>query len=94
MSSLDLSDNCRQPEQIRQPTVGAPTREGNERIRLGDIGPRDRHGGQRAVIIGVEDAVLPPGLVDGHELERAPSPRMKWMGDLEHSMRSRAIDSI
>ena len=59
MSSLDLRDHCTQPEQIRQPTVGSPTREGDERIGLGDIGPRDGHGGQRSVIIGVEDAVLP-----------------------------------
>lgn len=94
MSSPGLSDHRTQPEQIRQPTVGSPTREGDERIGLGDIGPIDRHGGQGSVVIGVEDAVLTPGLVDGHDFERAPSQRVKWMGDLENSTRSRAIDGI
>ncbi len=45
---------------IRQPTAGSPTREGDERIGLGDLGPRDGHGGQRSVIIGVEDPGPPP----------------------------------
>ena len=93
-SSPGLSDHCAQTEQIGQATVGSPTREADERIRLGDIGPIDGHRGQRSVVVGVEDAVLTPGLVDGHELERAPSQRVKWMGDLENSMRSRAITSI
>ena len=92
MSSLGLSDHRTQPEQIRQPTVGSPTREGDERIGLGDIGPIDGHGGQSSVIIGVEDAVLPPGLVDGHDFERAPAQRVKWMGDPEDSMRSIRIN--
>ncbi len=92
MSSLDLRDHCTQPEQIRQPTVGSPTREGDERIGLGDIGPRDGHGGQRSVIIGVEDAVLPPGLVDGHDFERASGQRVKRVGDPEDLMRSIRIN--
>ena len=94
MSSLDLRDHGTQPEQIRQPTVGSPTREGDERIGLGDIGPRDGHGRQRSVIIGVEDAVFPPGLVHGHDFERAPGQRMEWMGDPDNSLRSRAINGI
>ena len=93
-SSPGLSNHCAQTEQIGQATVGSPTREGDERIRLGDIGPIDGHRGQRSVVVGLEDAVLTPGLVDGHELERAPSQRVKGMGDLENLMRSRALTSI
>src|SRR5712691_7842551 len=92
VSSPGLSDHRAQTEQIGQATVGSPTGEGDERIGLRDIGPIDGHRGQGSVVVGVEDAVLPPGLVDGHDLERAPSQRVKWMGDLENSMRSRAID--
>ncbi len=92
-SSPGLSDDRAQTEQIGQATVGSPTREGDERIRLGDIGPIDGHRVQGAAVVGVEDAVLTPGLVE-HELERAPSQRVKWMGDLENSMRSRAVDGI
>ena len=92
MSSLDLRDHDTQPAQIRQPTVGPPTREGDERIGLGDIGPRDGHGGQRAVISGVEDAVLPPGLVHGHDVERASGQRVKRVGDPEDLMRSTRIN--
>jgi hypothetical protein len=92
VSSLDLRDHYTQPEQIRQPTVGSPTREGDERIGLGDIGPRDGHGGQRSVIIGVEDAVLPPGLVHGHDFERASGQRVKRVGDPEDLMRSTRIN--
>ena len=91
-SSLGLSDHRTQPEQIRQPTVGSPTREGDERIGLGDIGPRDGHGGQGSVVIGVEDAVLTPGLVNGHDFERAPSQRVKRMGDPKESLRSIRIN--
>ena len=92
MSSPGLSDHRTQPEQIRQPTVGSPTREGDEWIELGDIGPIDGHGGQGSVVIGVEDAVLTPGLVDGHDFERAPGQRVKRMGDPEDSMRSTRIN--
>jgi len=92
VSSPDLHDQRTQPEQIRQPTVGAPTRESDERIGLGHIGPRDGHGGQGSVIIGVEDAVLSPGLVDGHDVERAPGQRVKRMGDPEDSLRSIRIN--
>jgi hypothetical protein len=86
VSSPGLSDHRTQPEQIRQPTVGAPTREGDERIGLGDIGPIDGHGGQCPIVIGVEDAVLTPGLVDRHDFERAPDQRVKRVGDPEDSM--------
>lgn len=92
MSSPGLSDDRTQPEQIRQPTVGAPTREGDERIGLGDISPIDGHRGQSSVIIGVEDAVLTPGLVDGHDVERAAKQRVKRMGDPEDSLRSIRIN--
>ena len=92
MSSLGLGDHRAQPEQIRQPTVGAPTREGDERIGLGHIGPIDGHGGQGSVIIGVEDAVLTPGLVNGHDFERPPSQWVERMGDVEESMRIMRID--
>ena len=88
MSSPGLRDHRTQPEQIRQPTVGSPTREGDERIGLGDVGPIDGHGGQGSVVIGVEDAVLPPGLVDGYAFERASGQRVKRMGDPEDLMRS------
>ena len=92
MSSLGLGDHRAQPEQIRQPTAGAPTLKGGERIGLGDIGPIDRHGGQGAVDIGVEDAVLTPGLLDGHDVERTPGQRVKGMGDPEDSLRSTRIN--
>jgi len=92
VSSLDLRDHGTQPEQIRQPTVRSPAREGDERIGLGDIGPRDGHGGQGAVVIGVEDAVLPPGLLDGHDVERASGQRVEWMGDPEDLRRSTRIN--
>lgn len=92
MSSLDLRDHYTQPEQISQPTVGSPTREGDERIGLGDIGPRHGHGGQCSVIIGVEDAVLPPGLVHGRDFERASAQRVKRVGDPEDLMRSIRIN--
>ena len=92
MSSLDLRDHDTQPEQIRQPTVGSPTREGDERIGLGDIGPRDGHGRQRSAIIGVEDAVLPPGLVHGYDFKRASGQRVKRVGDEEDLMRSIRIN--
>ena len=72
--------------------MGSPTREGDERIRLGDIGPIDGHRGQRSVVVGVEDAVLTPGLVDGHDVERAPGQRVKRMGDPEDLMRSIRIN--
>ena len=72
--------------------MGAPTRESDERIGLGDISPIDGHRGQSSVIIGVEDAVLPPGLVDGHDFERAPGQRVKRMGDAEDSLRSIRIN--
>lgn len=92
MSSPGLSDHRTQPEQIRQPTVGSPTREGDERIGLGDICPIDGHGGQGSVVIGVEDAVLTPGLVDGHDFERAPGQRMKRMSAPEDSLWSTRIN--
>jgi len=92
VSSLDLRDHDTQLAQIRQPTVGPPTREGDERIGLGDIGPRDGHGGQGSVVIGVEDAVLTPGLVNGHDFERPPSQWVERMGDVEESMRIMRID--
>ena len=92
MSSLGLRDHRTQTEQIRQATVGSSTGDGDERIGLGDIGPIDGHGRQRSVIIGVEDAVLPPGLVDRHDVERASGQRVKRMGDPEDSMRSTRID--
>ena len=92
MSSLDLRDHDTQPAQIRQPTVGPPTREGDERIGLGDIGPIDGHGGQGSVVIGVKDAVLTPGLPDRHQLERPPRQRVERVGDADNSLRSPLID--
>jgi hypothetical protein len=93
-SSPSLSDHRAQTEQIGQATVGSPTGDGDERIGLGDIGPIDGHGCQRAVVVGVEDAVLTPGLVDGDDLERAPCQWVEWMSDPETSLRNRAINSI
>ena len=63
-----------------------------EGIGLGHSGPRDGHRGQRSVIIGVEDAVLPPGLVHGHDVERAAGQRVKRVGDPEDLMRSIRIN--
>ena len=93
-SSPGLSDHRTQTEQISQAAVGPPTCDGDERIGLGDIGPVDGHGGQSSVVIGVEDAVLAPGLVDGHEFERASGQRVERMGDTKNSMRTRAINGI
>jgi hypothetical protein len=91
-SSPGLGDHRTQPEQISQPTVGSPTREGDERIGLGDIGPIDGHGGQGSAVIGVKDAVLTPGVVDGHDVERPPNQWVERMGDAEDSMRIMRID--
>lgn len=74
--------------------MGSPTGDGDERIRLGDIGPIDGHGRQCSVVVREEDAVLTPGLVDGDDLERAPGQWVEWMGNPEHSLRSRAINGI
>ena len=92
MSSLGLRDHRTQSEQIRQPTIGSPTRERDERIGLGDIGPIDGHGGQGSAVIGVKDAVLTPGVVDGHDVERPPNQWVERMGDAEDSMRIMRID--
>ena len=92
MSSSGLSEEDTQPKQIGQPTVRAPTREGDEWIGVGDIGPIHGHGGQGSVVIGVEDAVLTPGVMDGHDVERASGQRVKRMGDPEDSMRSTRIN--
>jgi hypothetical protein len=92
VSSPGLGDHGAQPEQISEPTVGPPTPKGDERIGLGNIGPIDRHGGQGAVVIGVEDAVFTPGLLDGHDVERAPGQRVKRMGDPKDSRRSARIN--
>ena len=92
MSSPGLGDHRAQPEQIRQPAVGAPTPKDDKRIGLGDISPSDGHGRQGTVVIGVEDAVLTPGLLDGHDVERAPGQRVKRMGDPEDSLRSTRIN--
>ena len=74
---LQAVDELSQLKQVDHPEVAASCRDRHKHIRVGRVGPCPRQGLGIPVVTEEEHPILPPRLLDSHERELTPKPRMK-----------------
>jgi len=80
-------DQGSQLQQVRDPEKRPSACQDLEGTGRRRAGPGRREATQLARVIVEVDAVLAPGRAPFEQLERAPTPRMKRMGDAEKPLR-------